>query len=183
MYDANVLYPAFLRDLLLRLARAGAVSPRWTDRIHDEWIRGVLARRNDLSLEKLQRVRQLMEAAVPGALVEGYEHRITAICLPDPDDRHVLAAAIESGAEIIVTFNGRDFPHAILSPWRVEARHPDDFLIDRLRQAPTEVLAAFRAHRAALTRPAFSRDEYIEKLDHSGLEKTAERLRQLRSDL
>ena len=97
VYDACVLYPAPLRDLLMHLAWARLVHARWTDAIHDEWIRNLLANRPDLSRAQLERTRALMERAVPEASVTGYEHRISALTLPDPDDRHVLAAAWRRG--------------------------------------------------------------------------------------
>jgi hypothetical protein len=65
LYDANVLYPASLRDLLIRLARTGIVGARWTARIQDEWISNLLRNRPDLTAAQLARTRQLMEAAVP----------------------------------------------------------------------------------------------------------------------
>jgi len=124
VYDACVLYPAPLRDLLLRLALADLFRVRWTDRIHEEWIRSVLAQRPDLLPEQLGRTRDLMDRAVPDCLVTGYEGLIDTLDLPDLDDRHVLAAAIRSQAGVIVTYNLRDFPSAVLMPHGVEAQHP-----------------------------------------------------------
>ena len=122
VYDACVLYPAPLRDLLIRLARTGLFRARWTDLIHDEWIRNVLGNRSDLTAEQLERTRQLMNAAVRDCLVTGYEHRIEDLNLPDPDDRHVLAAALEAQAQVIVTYNLRDFPTSALHPHQTPGR-------------------------------------------------------------
>src|SRR5436309_15327350 len=108
--DACVLYPAPLRDLLLWLALLGLYRPRWTEMIHDEWMRSLLKERPDLTRDRLERTRDLMDKAVPDCLVAGYEGLIAGITLPDPDDRHVLAAAIHGNAEIIVTYNLKDFP-------------------------------------------------------------------------
>lgn len=55
LYDANALYPASVRDLLIRLARTGIVGARWTAQIQDEWIRNLLANRPDLTSAQLQR--------------------------------------------------------------------------------------------------------------------------------
>lgn len=178
VYDANVLYPAFLRDLLVRLARAGAVAPRWTDRIHDEWVRNVLTNHADLTPERVVRIRTLMETAAPGALVEDYEHHIDGLVLPDLDDRHVLAAAIEAEAEVI-TFNLRDFPDHLLAPYGVAARHPDGFLLDLLKRAPGGVLTAMRAQRSSFKNPPFSIDEYLHKLEKAQLGETAEHVRRV----
>ena len=112
LYDACVLYPAPLRDLLMRLALAGLFQARWTDRIHEEWPRSVLADRPDITAANLARCRGLMDQHVSDSLVTGYEPLIATLTLPDPDDRHVLAAAVHGGAGFIVTFNLRDCPRS-----------------------------------------------------------------------
>ena len=89
LYDANVLYPAPLRDLLMRLAVEDVYRARWTDIIHDEWIRNVLANRPDLRPEQLERTRELMNANVRDCLVVCFESLIPALELPDPDDRQL----------------------------------------------------------------------------------------------
>jgi predicted nucleic acid-binding protein len=109
VYDACVLYPAPLRDLLMHLALSDLYRAHWSEKIHDEWTRNVLAGRPDLTPEQLARTRQLMNANVRDSLVEGFEYLIPAIELPDPEDRHVVAAAIHSGASLIVTFNLKTF--------------------------------------------------------------------------
>jgi hypothetical protein len=109
LYDANILYPAPIRDLFIRLAHAGLVRARWTDAIHDEWVRNLLADNPSLSPGRLARTRSLMNEAVRDSLVAGYQDLIESVSLPDPDDRHVLAAAIRADAEVIVTFNLKDF--------------------------------------------------------------------------
>jgi hypothetical protein len=102
-FDANVLYPAELRNFLMHLALIGIFRAKWSADVHEEWIRNLLATRPDLTREKVERTRQLMEKAAPDALLTGYEHLIAGLRLPDPDDRHVLAAAIHCGASVIVT--------------------------------------------------------------------------------
>ena len=125
VYDANILYPAPLRDLFIRLAQAGLVRGRWTETIHDEWVRNVLKDNPHLSSERLARTRTLMNEAVRDSVINGYEDLIDSLTLPDPDDRHVLAAAIHGDAEVIVTFNLKDFPAATLDHFGIEAQHPD----------------------------------------------------------
>jgi PIN domain len=142
VYDANVLYPAPLRDLFIRLAYAGLVRGRWTEAIHDEWVRNVLADNPALSPVRLARTRMLMNEAVRDCLVTGYQDLIDSLSLPDPDDRHVLAAAIRANAEVIVTFNLKDFPAGVLAGYNVEAMHPDDFLLALFDAAPGPVCAA-----------------------------------------
>ena len=113
VYDACVLYPAPLRDLLVPLATEGLVHARWSDRIHDEWTRNLLANRPDLTAARVRRTRDLMNQHVRDSLVTGYESLIAQLALPDPDDCHVLAAALRARATLIVTFNSADFPHRL----------------------------------------------------------------------
>ncbi|SFB65137.1 PIN domain-containing protein [Azotobacter beijerinckii] len=125
-----MLYPAPLRDFLMHLALTGVYRARWTAQIHEEWKRNLLVNRADLAREQLDRTSSAMDRAVPDTLVTGYELLCSSLDLPDPDDRHVLAAAIKCGASVIVTFNLKDFPPEVLEPFEVEAMHPDDFIAD-----------------------------------------------------
>ena len=97
IYDACVSYPAPLRDLLMHLALTDLFKARWTDEIHAEWINALL-RREQYDREILERTRDLMDSSVRDAKVTGYEWLIDSLDLPDPNDRHVLAAAIKAGA-------------------------------------------------------------------------------------
>jgi predicted nucleic acid-binding protein len=180
LYDANVLYPAPLRDLLVRLARTPLVGARWSNAIHDEWMRNVLKNRPDLRPEQLNRTRELMEAAVPGASVSGFERHVSGLALPDPHDRHVLAAAIQARAGVIVTFNLRDFPEEALAPHRVEACHPDAFVLRLMSQHAELVCAVARLHRRALKHPPMSVDDYLSTLAKVGLVNTVVRLGEAR---
>lgn len=177
LYDACVLYPAPLRDLLMHVAVTDLYRAKWTDAIHDEWTRNVLKDRQDLKPEQLQRTRDLMNAHVRDCLVTGYETLINAVTLPDPDDRHVLAAAIRVGADLIVTFNLQDFPENALKPYGIEAQHPDDFLTLQLDLAPNIVCAAAKRHRASLKNPPKDVEEYLATLEAQGLAQTVSSLR------
>ncbi|WP_202867507.1 PIN domain-containing protein [Kribbella pittospori] len=130
IYDANVLYPGSLRDLLIRVAQAGLVQAKWTDRILDETFRNLKLNRPDLDPVKLDRTRELMNKAIRDVLVMNYEPLIEIVDLPDADDRHVLAAAIKAHAQLIVTDNTKDFPEPALASWNVEAKSADDFVLD-----------------------------------------------------
>jgi cytosine/adenosine deaminase-related metal-dependent hydrolase len=180
VYDACVLYPAPLRDLLMRLALTDLFRARWSDLIHDEWIRSVLAQRPDLSAQLLERTRQLMNSHVRDALVSGFEHLIPAVALPDPDDRHVVAAAIHSGASLIVTFNLKDFPPEVLQRYNLVAQHPDDFIFDLFDLHPARVCEAAASHRRSLRSPPKGVDEYLDTLLRTGLTQTASGLRKWR---
>jgi predicted nucleic acid-binding protein len=116
VYDANVLYPNTLRDLLIRIAQSGTVQAKWTNAILDEMTAALRRNRPDIPAEKIQRLRELMNKAVRDCLVSGYEPLVEGLKLPDPDDRNVLAAAIKAGAQVIVTRNLKDFPLPAWSP-------------------------------------------------------------------
>lgn len=133
LYDANVLYPSTLRDLLIRIAQSGMVQAKWTDQILDEVFDSLTRQRPNLDSRRLARTRELMCRAVRDCLVVGYEPLIESLTLPDPDDRHVLAAAIKSRSQVIVTNNVRDFPADVLAPWNIETKAPDDFVLDQDR--------------------------------------------------
>jgi PIN domain-containing protein len=177
LYDACVLYPAPLRDLLVRLALTDLFQARWTDRIHDEWVRNVLAKRPDISSASLARCRQLMDLHVADCLVSGYEALIPTLTLPDADDCHVLAAAIHSGAGLIVTFNLSDFPASILGQFLIEAVHPDEFVARLLDERPDCVLDAVRLQRAGLKNPPKTAAEYLAALEQCQLPEKAARLK------
>lgn len=152
VYDACVLYPAPLRDLLMHLARFGLFRARWTERIHDEWINAVLRKRKDLQPERLQRTRDRMDSTVRDCIVSGYEPLEAALSLPDPDDRHVLAAAIHCHAGVIVTYNLKDFPAGALAPHGINAQHPDEFTGHAFDLRAT-VIQSVRDQRASLKNP------------------------------
>jgi len=178
VYDANILYPAPLRDLFIRVAQNGLVRGKWTEQIHDEWMRNVLKDNPRLSSERLARTRRLMNEAVRDCLVVGYEDLIASLSLPDPEDRHVLAAAIRANAEVIVTFNLADFPGEALSRFAVEAWHPDDFLVGLFDLAPGALCATVKQQRQALRNPPKTPQELLTTLEGAGLPLTVARLRQ-----
>lgn len=177
VYDANVLFPAQLRDLLMRLAVAGLVRAHWSDKIHEEWMKSVLARYPDLQREHLERTRALMERALPAARVEGYEHHIASISLPDADDRHVVAVGMGVEAEAIVTCNLQDFPRRVLEPHGLQAIHPDAFVLSLYKVHPDQVVQVMHTHRISLRRPAKSSVEYLATLAKAELAQTVAALR------
>lgn len=145
--DANVLYPQFLRDLLLRIAAADLFRPAWTDRIQQEWMRNLVANRPDLAQEKVNRVRRLMERTFPDARVTGYRGIERSLGEVHPKDRHVAAAAVRAIASHIVTFNLRDYPASALSPFGITPAHPDDFLVGLARADLPMLTAVLDQHR------------------------------------
>lgn len=171
--DACVLYPASLRDFLMRLATAGLYSPRWSAEIHAEWTRNLLASRPDIPPAQLARTQRLMDTALPSAMVTGYESRMANLTLPDPGDRHVLAAAIESKANVIVTFNLKHFPAASLALYGIKALTPDAFALQLYKAVPDDFLQVVQIHRASLTRPPKTAEEYIAALARGQLPLTS----------
>lgn len=177
LYDANALYSAQLRDFLMRLALGEVVRVHWTEQIHEEWMRSVEADYPDIAWDDLQRIRSLMDEALPEASVEGYEGRIENLSLPDPSDQHVLAAAIYAEADYIVTFNRQDFPASELEDWDVEAIGPDELVSGLFDEVPDRIFEVARVHRQSLTRPSKTPEEYLELLRSCGLEETARLLK------
>lgn len=176
LYDACVLYPAPLRDFLMRLAMTDLFRARWTSQIHEEWINAVLKQRKDLKRKQLERTRNLMDAHVRDCLVSGYEPLIDGLDLPDPDDRHVLAAALRTRAHVIVTFNLKDFPADYLATFGIEAQHPDEFISHLIDLSPGAVCEAAKRQRAALVNPAKSVEEFLDALAKQSLPETVYRL-------
>ncbi|GAB3765095.1 putative nucleic acid-binding protein [Nocardioides ginsengisegetis] len=177
LYDANVLYPSTLRDLLIRVAQAGLVQAKWTDQILDEVFDNLTADRPDLDPAKLARTRDLMNRAVRDCLVTGYEPLIEAIDLPDPDDRHVLAAAIKARAQVIVTNNLKDFPPSTLEPWDMEAKSPDDFILDQIDLSREAVYSAVQRIADSRENPPATFSNVLAMLERDGLVESAAALR------
>jgi hypothetical protein len=150
LLDSCVLYPARLRDLLLSLAAAGLFRPFWSESIHEEWITSVLANRPDLTRVQLEATRSAMNRAFPGASVSSFARLISAVSLPDPDDRHVLAAAVHAGAGLIVTVNLKDFPAVALASHGIAAMHPDVFVEYMFDLDEVEAIAAVARMRTRL---------------------------------
>lgn len=167
--DASVLYPAPLRDLLLELAVADLYRAKWSDAVHEEWIRSVLRDRPDLTRAQLERTRDLMNLHARDALVTDFEQLIDVLKLPDPDDRHVLAAAIKGRADLIVTTNLRDFPAEALEQWGIEAQHPDEFLTHQFHLSEPTFLEAVKTVRLRLKKPPKSVEDYLDTLRTQGL--------------
>ena len=161
VYDTNVLYPNTLRDLLIQIAQAGTVQAKWTEEIPGEMLGALKKNRPDIPPERLERLRGLMNAAVRDCLVSGYEPLIDGLKLPDPKDRHVLAASIKAGAQVIVTRNLKDFPATDLEPWNVEAKSPDDFVLDQIGIDGQTVAACVQQIVDSRTQPPEAKEDIL----------------------
>lgn len=175
--DANVLYPFRMRDALLRFYHAGLFRARWSEDILNEWTRNLLANKPDLkhSIESQLRV---IRKTFPESIVTGYEPLVAGLSLPDPEDRHVLAAAIQCGAQHIITENLKDFPEHILEPLGIEAIGADEFLFRTFELYPTEATETLRAMREAYKKPPYSPSDFVLELTAKGLPKLASQIRQ-----
>jgi predicted nucleic acid-binding protein len=176
IYDACALYGNAVRDLLIRVGRARLVQPKWTYQILDELDRA-LARRPAATEAKRRRLRSLMVQAVADCLVVDFEPLIEGLKLPDADDRHVLAAAIKAGAEVIVTSNLQDFPTDILGPWGIVAKSPDEFLLDLVDVADRVVFSCVQQIVDQRINPPETLDEVLRQLERGGLVETVAALR------
>lgn len=179
VYDACVLYPAALRDLLVRIAQTGIVRARWSESILDECFENILKNRDDLNSAALARTRELMNNAVRDCIVSGYERIIPNLELPDPNDRHVLAAAIRASAQGIVTFNLGHFPEAQLAEYDIEARHPDDFVLDMIGLGPATIVRVITEQAAALRSPPTTIPTLLDTLREQRLVQSVAHLREL----
>lgn len=140
--DACVLYPTVLREILIKLAVAGLIRPVWSERLLEEWARA--AARNGGAVDEMVARGEIsrLKAMWPDALIPASETTQAQLWLPDANDIHVLATAVEAGADAIVTLNLRDFQTRELAPRGVRASHPDALLMDMWLDHPDAVAAA-----------------------------------------
>lgn len=178
-FDANVFYGARLRSLMLYLAQTKMFRARWSEHVHDEWMRNLLRNRPDLTMASLEKTRRAMDASVLDCLVTGYTQLINTFNLPDANDRHILAAAIVCRASCIVTFNLTDFPHETLNPFGLHAIHPDDFLLDAESIDPAAFAEAVREDYLHYRFPPLTFDGYVNSLRTAGVPVTATQISKL----
>lgn len=182
LLDANVLAPALTRNLLLSLAEAEFFRPRWSPKILDETERAIEKIRAKHEVENpaidAARARAAMERAFEDASVFGFEPIEAGFSeLPDFGDAHVIAAAIETSASIIVTNNLRDFPADVLEAHGIEARSANEFLADTIDLKPEKAALAAGRMRQRFRRPSLTADDLLLKMEAHGLGDAADLLR------
>ena len=181
--DANTLYAAALRDILIELALAGAVRLHWSSEVLDELDRAILKVRPGTDPARLASRRSAMNAALPRALIAATEDGRSRFKLPDPDDEPIAAAAWEAHCSVLLTFNLKHFPEpllaAVIPP--LAPMHPDAFLVKMMTENAAVSLPAIEAVRRQLRNPPMSLPDYTASLTRSGLPQTAELLRHLLS--
>lgn len=171
--DTDVLVAVLVRNTLLTLAEAGFYRARWSDVTLDEFTR-VLPRANpEVSPETALRQRNRMTIAFPEGMVEVDAQLIAALTLPDPDDRHVLAAAIMSRAGVIVSNNLKDFPAVTLDRYGITCLSADDFCADCLDLGDAEAVAAIRTMRLRFQKPEIDGQDLIRRYERCGMGQTA----------
>jgi predicted nucleic acid-binding protein len=179
VYDADVLYPSTLRDLLIRIAQAGLVQAKWTEQILDEVFKNISENRPDLEADALVRTRRLMVTAIRDCLVTGYEPLVSALELPDPGDRHVLAAAIKARAQVIVTNNRKDFPAGPLRQWDIDPKDADEFVLDQIGLSAKIVWGCVQQIANSWQRPPGTVGDVLASLERQGLVQAVAELRAL----
>lgn len=178
LLDACVLFPLAMTDALLSLATAGFFAAKWTTKIENEWIRSLEKQRPDLIGKLTVRRDSMREAIADWEIPEpAWKSLAYGLDLPDPDDCHVLAAAIAGHADCIVTSNLKDFPEQVLNRYGVEAIDPDTFIINQWDLDPVNAIAAFKRMRARRKKPLSSPEDFSYALEVGGLPTTADRLR------
>ena len=183
IFDACILYPFHLRNIVVQIAVDRLVDARWTDEIYDEWIRNLAANVPAIPIERLQITRRLMSDALPYAMVAGYQGHIQAVTLPDLDDRHVVAAGIAGGASVVLTWNLRDFPVRELKKHGLRRKTPDALLVDLYDKVPDLTLASLANARRNLSKTRVSASDFVDILKNQKLIQLSARVAKHLTDL
>jgi predicted nucleic acid-binding protein len=168
--DTCALFGAYMCDTLLCLAESGTFRPLWSAGVMDELERNLLDR--GLPKEAVSHRIDEMRRSFPDAEVRGYETLAVSMTC-DPKDRHVLAAAVRGDAEVLVTFNVRDFPDESTAPYDITVVHPDDFLLDQLDLYPGATVAALRIQASSYKTPEMGIEDLLGRLASAGLPRFA----------
>ncbi|WP_225009540.1 PIN domain-containing protein [Novosphingobium percolationis] len=180
--DACALVGVLKRNMLLTLAEEGFFRIRWSAEVLDEVERAVdeihAAKGNSNSAAVARNQRERMESAFEEAPVTGYE-ALKAVCtgVPDPNDHHVVAAALKAQAATIVTDNLKDFPQGVLADLNIEAKSTDAFIADTIELDPGRAVGAIRRMRERFKNPALNAEALLLKIEAVGLTETADTLR------
>lgn len=172
--DACVLVPIALADTLLRLAEAGLYRPLWSDRVLDEMVDAIGMIHPELASGLARSRADAMQASFEDACVTDWEELVAGISLPDPDDRHVVAAALQGRADMVVTANVRDFPSEVPEPMGLEVQHPDEFLLNQFDLEPDLTVATLHRQAAATRRPVRTPKALLDHLARCGVPRFAE---------
>jgi predicted nucleic acid-binding protein len=172
--DTNIMYPVRIRDILFWFAYYGIFTPKWSDDIFDE-LKDVMERKGGTKEQILKRIKQI-DDAFPDAKVGNYQPLIDNLTLKDKKDRHVLAAAIKTNANVIVTNNLKDFPKVYLKTFGIAPISADDFITNLIDLNPKLAVSAFKEMVLNYTNPDLDEFESLDILRKNGLEQAADYL-------
>ena len=165
--DTNVIYPIDIRDLLFWFASYDLFTPKWSKHIFTEWEN--VMKRKGIPDEEIKKRLSKAQRAFPDALVDNYEALVNSRELPGEKDRHILAAAIKTNANMIVTNNLKDFPAAYLATFGLTAKTADDFITDTIDLNPDLAVEAFKALVLNRTNPNLDEFEVLDRFRNNGL--------------
>jgi hypothetical protein len=180
--DACTLAGALKRNMLLSLAEADFFRIRWSAPVLEETQRAIASMLTKKGVadaeERAARAIAAMRRAFADADVAGFEP-LLSVCvgLPDPNDAHVIAAALKTQAAVIVTDNIKDFPSALLSGLNLEARTADTFIADTIALDTGRAVAAIRTMRRRLNRPEKTAETLLLDMEANSLTETVDVLR------
>jgi len=175
--DTNIIIPIEIRDLLFWFAHDDLYTPKWSKHIFDEW--EDVMRRKNIKEDEIKKRIGWASLAFPDAMVENYEVLIGGLTLPDEKDRHVLAAAIKTNANIIITNNLKDFPAEYLAKFGLLAKSADDFLTDTIDLNQEVAVNSFRKLVLNRRNPDLDEYEVLNSFRRNGLKDTANYLHAL----
>lgn len=178
--DTDVLVGALVRNIILTFAEEGFFRARWSSTTIRSELVPAIKKAAGLSAEKANFHKDRIEIAFPeGEIVED-PNLVGGLILPDPKDRHVLAAAIQTKAALIVTNNLKDFPVAALAAHQIEPISADSFIADCIDLAGAEAIAALRVLRERFRRPEMDAEAFLRLVEERGLSQTAAMLQEFR---
>jgi predicted nucleic acid-binding protein len=177
--DANALVPIALADLLLRLAEEGFVEPFWSQHVLDGALRAVLRQRPDLEFAKVERRFNAMRDAFPEAMIMTDDLDPEDYKSPDPEDQWVIAAAVKSPADMIITRNLADFPESTLKQYRMSVQTADQLLLSILDDSEDTVIKVFHQMRSDMDNPPLSIPEMLNNLADAGVPEFSEAVSRL----
>ena len=175
--DTNVIYPIEIRDLLFWFAHYDLFTPKWSNHIFDEW-EDVMDRKG-VSKKEIKKRTNIANLAFPDALVMNYEPLIDGLTLPDIKDRHVLAAAIKTNANVIVTNNLKDFPQDYLASFGLVVKSADNFIADIIDLNHDKAIEAFKKLVLNRRNPDLDEFEVLDNFRKNGLNDSANYLHSL----
>ncbi len=173
--DTNIIYPIEIRDVLFWFAHYELFTPKWSNHIFDEWEK--VMKGKEVSEEEIKKRTNMANLAFPDAFVSNYEP--LTLTLPDLKDRHVMAAAIKTNANVIVTNNLKDFPEEYLATFGLSVKSADDFITDIIDLNHEKAVEAFRKLVLNRRNPDLDEFEVLNILRKNGLKDSADYLHSL----